>query len=246
MKVSVVGSSSEGNCYLFRAGRETLIVECGLPIRDIKRALDFNLTGVVGCVVTHRHKDHSRSVVDLCRCGIRVHAIEDVFSELRPLHGDVISAMGSVLKPMKTCRIGGFRVFAFESKHDVPCLGFVIMHEESGRTLFMTDSVTLGYKFDGIEHVMIECNYADDIVCENIENGTLHPSQRERLMISHCELQSCKRILGRLGLENCREIMLLHLSHGNADPERFKAEIEKATGKPTYIAAPGLEVDFTI
>ena len=241
MKVSVIGSSSEGNCYLFRAKRETLIVECGLPIRDIKRALDFNLTGVVGCVVTHRHKDHSRSVADMCGLGIRTYALADVFDAT-----SLASPFASRVTAFDRFKVGGFDVMAAPARHDVPCLSYFIWHEEMGWTVFVTDSVGVTVKPKRIHHIMIECNYSDEILEENIERGILHRSQRDRLMVSHCSLDTCKGILKKMNLDECREITLLHLSHSNADPERFKAEIEKATGKPTYIATPGLEVDFTI
>jgi phosphoribosyl 1,2-cyclic phosphodiesterase len=34
---------------------ETLILEAGIGIKDIKIALNFNFKGVVGCLVTHEH-----------------------------------------------------------------------------------------------------------------------------------------------------------------------------------------------
>jgi len=56
MKIKVLGSSSRGNCYLLQANNgETLIIEAGISLKDIKKGLDFNLKGVVGCLITHEH-----------------------------------------------------------------------------------------------------------------------------------------------------------------------------------------------
>lgn len=37
MILKCLGSSSRGNCYILEAADETLIVEAGIPMRDIKR-----------------------------------------------------------------------------------------------------------------------------------------------------------------------------------------------------------------
>lgn len=239
MRVKVIGSSSEGNCYLFQAEGETLIVECGVPIMDIKKGLNFKLDNVVGCLVTHRHKDHCKSLMDVCKLGVKVYSIGDVFASMQadsPFFEEIITN--------KQYKIGNFCVIPFVARHDVPCVSFCIKHPECGWILFMTDSVTLTTNFQGLNHIMIECNYSDEILTENIDNGILHKSQRDRLMVSHCELKTTKNILGRLDLSNVESIMLLHLSHTNSNADQFKREIEEATGRVTYVAKPGLEIDY--
>ena len=79
MILKCLGSSSRGNCYILEAADETLIVEAGIPMRDIKKGLGWQLGKVVGCLVSHRHEDHARSLNDFLTCGIRVLALADVF-----------------------------------------------------------------------------------------------------------------------------------------------------------------------
>lgn len=55
LKLKVLSTGSKGNCYLLSTENETLILDCGIPIMDIKKCLDFDLGGVVGVVVTHSH-----------------------------------------------------------------------------------------------------------------------------------------------------------------------------------------------
>jgi phosphoribosyl 1,2-cyclic phosphodiesterase len=55
MKLKVVNTGSQGNCFLFEAEHQTLIVECGVPFAEIKKALDFDLKQIVGCVISHEH-----------------------------------------------------------------------------------------------------------------------------------------------------------------------------------------------
>lgn len=55
MLLKCLGSSSCGNCYLLKAENETLIVECGIKFKEIQKAMNFNISHIVGCLVTHEH-----------------------------------------------------------------------------------------------------------------------------------------------------------------------------------------------
>lgn len=39
MILRCLGSGSSGNCYLLSTDTETLILDCGIPIQEIKRGL---------------------------------------------------------------------------------------------------------------------------------------------------------------------------------------------------------------
>lgn len=47
--------SQQGNCYLLSTDTETLILDCGIGIMDIKIGLDFDIRRIAGVVVTHAH-----------------------------------------------------------------------------------------------------------------------------------------------------------------------------------------------
>lgn len=55
LKLKCLATGSSGNCYLLSTENETLILDCGIPIMEIKKSLDFDLGGIVGVVVTHSH-----------------------------------------------------------------------------------------------------------------------------------------------------------------------------------------------
>ncbi len=79
---------------------------------------------------------------------------------------------------------------------------------------------------------------------ENVENG-LHYSVRDRVMTSHMEIQTTREVLLRQSLEKVYNIVLIHLSEQNSDPELMYDIIAKATGKPVCVAVPGLEVQLS-
>ena len=144
----------------------------------------------------------------------------------------------------KGYKLGGFKIIPFKVYHDVPTFGFLISHPETGSILFATDTFMLDYNFPGLSHVILEANYADDIVEENIISGKLFSGMRARLMETHMEIQTTKNILSEMDLTKVMNIVLIHLSSGNSDRARFITEIQRVSGKQVYAAQKGMEIDF--
>ena len=67
-----LGTGSKGNCYLLKSEKETLILDCGIPIKKIKQSLDYNISNVAGVCVSHFHGDHMLALKDLENIGLRV------------------------------------------------------------------------------------------------------------------------------------------------------------------------------
>lgn len=240
MELKVLGSSSSGNCYLLDNGKEALIIEAGIRFTEVKKALDFQIRRVVGCLITHQHNDHAKYLKTIVENGIHTLAIDEVWKAK-----DVKGSRAINLELGKGYKFGNFKVLPFAACHDVPCVGYVIDHPETGRILFLTDSCMMEYMIPDLNHVLIECNYSDAKLIESINAGRTLPSQRNRLLTSHMELNSCKEILRSNDLSNVMNIFLIHLSENNGDEQRFVSEIQKLTGKVVYAAKPGLNVELT-
>lgn len=241
MVLKCIGSSSRGNCYLLEAKNETLIIEAGVKISEIKKALDWKLTKVVGCLITHQHKDHSKSLKEVLSCGIRVLALADVF-ESQTLNNKIFC---KEVQPMRGYQVGGFKIFILPVAHDVPCVGYIIEHQEMGKLLFITDTMMIEYRLPKLDHIMIEANYSDPILQANIDSGVVPASMRERLLHSHMELKTLKDILKVNDLTGVKELILLHLSGDNSNEEVFTQEIQKSSGKPVYIAKSGFQINLS-
>lgn len=239
MELLVLNSDSSGNCYLLSNGAETLIIEAGLKYNEILKGLNFRIDNVAGCVVTHRHGDHSKSAKDIANTGIPTLALHDVIDS-KGLTGSNVHE----LEFMKGYKIGGFNVAAFPAEHDVPCAGFVIDHQEMGRLLFVTDSNSCNYNFPGLNHILIEANFATDILLEAIQSGRTPSYQLIRVPKSHMSLETCKTVLKRNDLSKVKNIVLIHLSDSNSDENRFIREVERQTGKVVYAAKKGLKISL--
>lgn len=240
MKLKVLASGSKGNCYLLQSKNETLILECGIRYKDILKGLNFNLSNVVSAIISHEHKDHSKAITDVIKAGIDIYtskgtALACAALEYRVKH----------IKSEKQFKVGGFTILPFETEHDAKePLGFLIQHEELGKLIFITDSYYCQYNFKGLNHIMIECNYSHEILTDNLEQGLIPNSLKNRLLKSHFSLDHVKEFLSANDLSQVKDITLIHLSDGNSNSEQFKAEIERLTGKPTYIASKGLEIEM--
>lgn len=242
MKLKVLGSGSSGNCYLLQGEKETLIIECGLPYKTILKELDFNLNNVVGCLVSHEHKDHSKAVQDLVKNGIDVYSSKGTFEAI-----GIQKYRAKLIESEKAIKIDEFIILPFETRHDaVEPLGFLITHKEMGTLLFATDTYYLKYKFSGLNHILIECNYSEKILKQNMEERCILTSLKDRLLKSHFELGNVKDFLRATDLKDVKDIVLIHLSDGNSNSAEFKSDIEKLTGKPTYIADKGLEIELEV
>lgn len=229
----MLASSSRGNCYLISDGSTPLLLECGLRVSEIRQGLGFGLTDVSACLLSHEHQDHSKAIRDVLRMGVYVYTSPGTIKALGLEHHR--------LRPVKsknTFRIGSWTIKAFETQHDAQePLGFLLHSQASNeRLLYATDTYYIRYKFPGLTHIMVECNYAKDILYENVKRGAVPEVLKNRLLTSHFSLENVKEFLKANDLSQVREIWLLHLSDGNSDAERFKREVQALTGRPVYIA----------
>lgn len=244
MKLKVLGSGSSGNCYLLQGTKETLILECGLPYKTILKGLDFNLSNVVGCLVSHEHKDHAKAIQDLLKNGIDVYTSVGTAREIAGENHYIETYHRlKFIKSETAIKIGDFIVLPFEVEHDArEPLGFLIQHKELGKLLFITDSYYCKYKFNGLDHILIECNYSNEI----LEQRELPKALKSRIIKSHFELENVKEFLKATDLIQVKDITLIHLSDANSNSAQFKEEIEKLSGKPVYIADKGLELELEV
>ena len=228
--IHVIASGSSGNCYLLETSKEILILECGIHIKIIKEALNFDLSKVICCLLTHEHKDHSKSAKDIIKCGIDIYGSKGTGEEI----GLIDNYRYKVVEHNKSFNVGEFTIIPFNTQHDVSePLGFLIYHKELGKILFLTDSFYIENRFSNIDHILIECNY-DESVLPNL------PAWRHRTLKSHMSLETLKETLNSWDLTGTKDITLIHISGDNGDPERYKKEVEELTGIKTYIGESGL------
>ncbi|MGV8131378.1 MAG: MBL fold metallo-hydrolase [Candidatus Pacearchaeota archaeon] len=228
---NIIGSSSKGNCYILKTTEDVLILECGLHYRDIYKALDFNVSNVAGCLITHEHKDHSKEAKMLVsKMGINVFASSGTLEAI----GIKDHHRAKTVKAKEQFTIGKYTILPFDVQHDAKePLGYLIQHPEIGKLLFVTDTYYIKYKFNELNYIMIECNYSKEIIDRASEEDRIHPALRRRLLTSHLSIENLKQFLDANDLSKVKEIILLHLSDSNSNEKQFINEVQKLTGLPT-------------
>src|SRR5690554_5936962 len=231
MDIRVLASSSSGNCYKVSDGQTSLLLECGISIQRIRQGLGFRLSEIDGCLVTHEHKDHCKAAGDVIKAGIDVYMSAGT-KEALGVDGHRVK----VVKAREQFNVGTFTILPFETEHDAKePLGYLIYSSATGdKLLFATDTYYIRYRFPGLTHIMVECNYASDILQSNIQEGLVPEGLKNRLLQSHFSLEHVKEFLRVNDLSNVQEIWLIHLSDGNSDAKRFRKEIQELTGRMVF------------
>ncbi len=232
--ITTVGSGSSGNCYIIESAyngdsRDRLILEAGMPFDAVQKALKFDLKDISGCCLSHEHGDHAGFVGQMAGKGI------PIFATMGTLQAGGIT--GIVVQTRHIHKIGSFRVMPFETEHDAvePC-GYLIDCPDGNRIMFATDTYYLRFTFADVTAYLIECNYDEPLLRRNIKNGIVHPSVGERIRKSHMSLKQCISTLQANDLSKTKAVVLIHLSADNSQKEIFVSKIERATGKPTFVA----------
>ncbi|RKS00456.1 MBL fold metallo-hydrolase [Flavobacterium sp. 102] len=240
MKLKVISTGSIGNAYILSNGDEALLIEAGVNIKEIKQALDFDYSKVVGCIVSHSHGDHAKSIKDVMALGIETFASMETLVATNTF----VNHKAKELRATKTHHIGNFKVMPFEVKHDVPCMGFLIEHKDCGRTLFLTDTYYCKYTFDGLNNIIIEANYSKAIIDRKYGPDSEKEFLRDRILQSHFSLENCKDMLSANDLSAVNNIVLIHLSDTNSHEKQFVDEVFELTGKNIIAAANGMNINF--
>ena len=216
-----LGTGSKGNCYLLKSEKETLILDCGIPIKKIKQGLDYNISNVAGVCVSHFHGDHMLALKDLENIGLRV---------LTPAKDERVGKF-----------LGKFYVDRFELPHNgTENYGFFIKID--GQTiLYLTDFEYCKYRFDNLkpDHILVECNYQDKLVNKDLPNY-------EHKIKGHCSLSTCLEFIKTNATDNLKTVILLHIGDETCNPEGCVEDIKNVLDSNIIVdyARSGMNIEL--
>ena len=232
IEIFPLASGSRGNCYRVNDGSTPLLLEAGIQFKEIQKQLNFRVSELAGCIISHEHKDHSKAVPDMMKAGVNCYMSQGTVEAL-----DVTGHRLHIIQARQQFQLGTWTILPFETQHDAAePLGFLLANRDGEKLLYATDTYYIMYRFRGLTHIAVECNYSMDILRANIEAGLVPVELKNRIIQSHFSLENVKGFLKANDLSQVREIWLLHMSDGNSDAERFKREIQELTGKMVFVA----------
>ena len=226
MKIHIIGSGSTGNGYIIESNGKKLIVELGCSFKDVLKKLDYDLSSVAGCLVSHCHSDHCAYIPKSLEYQIPVYGNKDVAEKYPYVHR---------LTQNYCYPIGKFKVQCLKVPHNALCYSFIIKCPSGEKILFATDLSKFNYKVSGCDVIMMEANYDENLIYEALARGEVVRSQSE----NHLEINDCLEAVERCVDTNTKLIILLHLSDGYSDEKRFQKMVHEATGKRVCVAHSG-------
>lgn len=233
MVLRTLASGSNGNCYLLETPEECLVLEAGIPFRDVKIALDFNVRKIVGVLITHQHADHAKYANQYVKEGIKVFMPYLGNNDYNRFFG------GFQVKAFPLINREGAFQHTNTDYSECPCYGFLLHHHDMSSMIYITDCgfVRWNFKKLKIHHFLIECNYADQFLGLNAHN-------KDHVLSGHMELQTTKKFIEANETEAVETVTLCHLSNDNADAELFANKIQAITKGKVTIATKNAWVDL--
>jgi len=219
--VSLASSSVYGNAYLVGSGNTNVLVDCGVPIRRLERALreiDVLPETLAGIFLSHEHGDHIRSLLLKTpfpvKYGIPMYSSRFFWGEMSRAAALPV-ALCNTLEDGNAVQVGDLKVSAFKKSHDaVAPLGFRLTDPDGASAAVVTD---LGEMTSEVLSGSRDCDY---LVFESNHDRAMElTSGRPWALIrrvmgkfGHLSNDEAGEALASLVTEKTKGIMLAHLS----------------------------------
>lgn len=220
MKLTILGSSSAGNCAVVSTKESIVLVDAGLGAREtLNRLADCGISpeSITSLVLSHSHGDHcrgARQIAERLMIPVYVSSIEAPEYDLGPRVDVRMFNAGCMFT------IDDIHVFPFEVSHDsAQTCAFTI--EAEGRRISIVndlgyvDTSVLGYCWES-DTVVIEANHDPEAVRE----GRYQVSVKKRILghLGHLSNEQTAAAVAELK-SRTKHIVLSHISQDNNDPK---------------------------
>lgn len=232
--VTIDTGSQNGNCHFVTDGNEILILDLGVSIKKIKQAIDFNVSSIVGAIVTHNHQDHSLSVNDVKAMGkqvFRPYERKDRAERVRTACGKFI-VDAFALTDVNCTKFVHTNAYGDEC----PCYAFLIRHTDypDWSLFYATDCQYIKWKIPKVKNILLGTNYDLSKMCEADDKKIIH------VLAGHLSLENAiEFIKANSEVEN---VILTHLSSSNANADVFLKKVNNEVNTNVLIATKGLSV----
>jgi len=241
MQMTVVSTGSKGNCILLEHERRIIILDCGVPIKDIMEAVKFNTINIDACLVSHSHCDHSSSAKKLTEMFIEVVMPKQTAFDLNIPENSATLHLIDTSDLYQQFTFGDWFVKGFELEHDVYNVGYIIYNRMAmQKIVYISDTGFIRHVIPDADILIVEANFIDDLLTENEDNN----EQLIRIKKSHMGLSRLCSYVNKISKHWLKHIVLVHLSEKNADEQTMADEVAKVTSVHTIIAKDGMKVSL--
>ncbi len=217
MDIKVIATGSKGNCIRVSDGVTTVLLECGISIKAIKKALDYRLSDISAVFITHEHRDHSQAVKDVFKSGIDVYMTEGTAEEL-----NLKSHRLRLISEGQRYAVGTIEMVPITAYHDAkePVCFYLYSKVTGERLFFATDTKIAPCVNKIFDYIIVEINhsYNEIIKCEN-------KALVKRVLNSHLSLESFEKWFSKVDKSKLKELHIVHMSDTNADESLIKTTL---------------------
>ena len=225
MQLQVLSSGSKGNACLIRVDDTFVLVDAGLPLRELRPRLDaarLPHQGVDHVVVTHAHLDHARSAGAIAkRHDACVHCAEAMMRNRSVARAPRLSTLGpGTPRRLEGKKGGALQLRAVQLPHDCDPT-FALEFESAGRrAVVLTDmgrpDAQVAASLAGAHVLVLEFNY-----CEDMLRAGPYPEKLKRRIAGdqgHLSNRQAQEMLTHLAGPELHTLVLAHLSDSNNTP----------------------------
>lgn len=205
MQFKIIGTGSDGNCYLFHESNQYLVIEAGLPFAKLNIEIQAKISKVQAVLISHEHGDHAGYANDYAKRGIKVYSSFETIEQIKGRTAQMYS-----IEKFKRYSFGVFSVVPIPVEHNAAnpfC--FLISTPEGGLTFFATDLMSVpGVLPPELNHILIEANYCEEVFYRaNFDGITTHGT------VNHLSVQKAAKAVNSCESNAIRNVILLHGSN---------------------------------
>lgn len=223
MKIVNLGSGSKGNCTLVASKTAVVLIDAGLPLKEIEEKLEklgVSAEYIKGILITHEHSDHIKSVDKLSKkYHIPVFAHQNEWRVLITKAKDIPQNL-RISFDNNDFYIADMTISSFELSHDANmCVGYSVMcggEKFSIATDLGVCPKNIIEKLKGSQVVLLESNHDENLLANNPKYPVI---LKKRILSSkgHLSNKQCADVICQL-VGGTNQIILGHLSEENNSP----------------------------
>lgn len=223
VKFMSLSSGSCGNCYYLGTDDGGIIIDAGVSLRRLKKALqEYDLTtdSFSAVLVTHDHLDHIRHLGSFCKRLNKPVYTTDVIHRALAHHTFTAPTIGPcrrILEEGVWNEVAGMKVRYFIVPHDATQTAGYAIEVDGHKFVIMTDIGRMtdeAVEFAGqADTVVVESNYDIDMLM----SGPYTYELKMRIVqgCGHLSNDECADAIRRFWHPGLRNIFLCHLSENN-------------------------------
>lgn len=143
---------------------------------------------------------------------------------------------GFTVKPFDLTTIDGRWTHTDANGEACPIYGFLIIHNEMGRMLYITDTNLVKWKFKDINYLLLGVNYDKELISGD-------DAKKNHVVRGHMSIDTACDFARANASDQLQNVIMCHLSKENADAGKFIEKMHKvAPNVNVCVAESGMEL----